>query len=65
MLLTQDFLQTEEDRLVATRGAVALNLVSLYRALGGGWEIREGGLPIDADTRDQMRMRTNWGRLLE
>ena len=66
VLLTQDFLQTEQDRLVSTRGAVALNLVSLYRALGGGWELRPvDHVPIDEQTREQMRKRTNWGKYLD
>jgi NodT family efflux transporter outer membrane factor (OMF) lipoprotein len=65
VLNTQDFLQTEQDRLVSTRGTVALNLVSLYRALGGGWEIRPEHLPLDDKTRNQMRQRTDWGKLID
>jgi NodT family efflux transporter outer membrane factor (OMF) lipoprotein len=65
VLLTDDFLQDEQDRWVSTRGAVALNLVSLYRALGGGWEIRGDGLPIDEQTRKQMKERSNWGKYLD
>src|SRR5262245_37920408 len=36
-----------QDQLAAARGSIALNLVSLYRALGGGWEMRlaRGGGP--------------------
>jgi hypothetical protein len=29
-----------QDRLVATKGEVALSLTALYKALGGGWELR-------------------------
>ena len=64
VLTTQDFLQQEQDRLVSTRGAVALNLVSLYRALGGGWELRTDRAIVDEATQAQMRQRTNWGKLL-
>ena len=35
----------QQDRLAQARGDIALNLISVYRALGGGWEIR---LPRDA-----------------
>src|SRR4029453_18801402 len=51
VLNTQDFLQDEQDRLVSTRGAVALNLISLYRSLGGGWELRADHVQIDQKIR--------------
>jgi hypothetical protein len=52
--------------LVSTRGAVALNLVSLYRALGGGWELRpEDDVPVDEHVREQMKKRTNWGTYIK
>ena len=65
VLSTQDFLQDEQDRLVSTRGAMALNLVSLYRALGGGWELRADQIQIDEKIKEMMRQRTNWGKLLK
>jgi NodT family efflux transporter outer membrane factor (OMF) lipoprotein len=64
VLLTQSFLQKEQDQLVSTRGAIALNLVSLYRSLGGGWELRSDRIQLDEKIRAQMRQRTNWGKLL-
>ena len=42
VLNSQQFLVTEQDRLVFTQGSVALNLVAMYKALGGGWELRIG-----------------------
>lgn len=35
----------DEDRYATTRGDVALALITIYRSLGGGWEIREGYSP--------------------
>lgn len=64
VLDTQRSLQNEQDRLVSTHGAVALNLVSLYRAMGGGWEIRGDRVHLDEKIRAEMRKRTNWGALL-
>jgi NodT family efflux transporter outer membrane factor (OMF) lipoprotein len=58
---TQQFLLTEQDKWVSTRGAVALNLTALYRALGGGWELREGKDFVPPETAKQMRERTYWG----
>jgi NodT family efflux transporter outer membrane factor (OMF) lipoprotein len=64
VLNTQGSLQNEQDRLVSTRGAVALNLVSLYRSMGGGWEIRGDRVHIDEEIQAEMRKRTDWGALL-
>jgi NodT family efflux transporter outer membrane factor (OMF) lipoprotein len=30
----------QQDQLAVARGSIALNLINVYRALGGGWEIR-------------------------
>jgi hypothetical protein len=65
VLTTLVFQLQTEDRLVATRGDVGLNLVALYRALGGGWERRLGDDFVDDETKRQMRERTSWGSLLE
>lgn len=41
----QTLLVQDQDRLARVRGDVALNLISIYKALGGGWEIRNGYEP--------------------
>jgi outer membrane protein TolC len=64
VLNTQQFLVTEQDRLVATRGSVSLNLVAMYKALGGGWELRVGNDFAPVETKKQMVERTSWGRML-
>ena len=33
----------QEDRLAAARGEIALNMIAVYRSLGGGWETRLAG----------------------
>ncbi len=53
-----------ESNLASAMGARANSLVGLYRALGGGWQIREGSRFLDDGTIEEMRQRTNWGRLL-
>ena len=65
VLNTQDFLTDEQSRLVSTRGAVALSLVDLYRALGGGWELRESQDLVPAPIKDQMQARTKWGVMID
>jgi len=64
VLDTQRFLTEQQDNLVFTAGNVDLSLVALYKALGGGWEIREGKPFVSENIKEQMRNRTNWGRLL-
>ena len=57
-------LVVQQDRWVSTRGEIALNLIAMYKALGGGWEIRQGDEFISNENRDEMEERTNWGDLL-
>ena len=42
MLVTQKSLFEQQDKLVASQANVVLNLIRIYKALGGGWPI-EGG----------------------
>ncbi len=65
VLNTQEFQVTQQDLLTATRGDVARNLIAMYKALGGGWELREGKAFVPEETREQMRRRTDWGGLLK
>jgi NodT family efflux transporter outer membrane factor (OMF) lipoprotein len=64
VLNTQEFLVTAQDRLVATRGLVVLNLVALYKALGGGWELRIGQDFAPQETQQQMIERTWWDGMI-
>jgi NodT family efflux transporter outer membrane factor (OMF) lipoprotein len=64
VLVVQQFLLTEQSHLVDTRGLAAQNLIILYRALGGGWELREGNDLVPTDIREQMRKRTDWDGLI-
>jgi NodT family efflux transporter outer membrane factor (OMF) lipoprotein len=50
--------------LVLTQGQVVVSLISTHKSLGGGWELREGMDLVPEETKDQMRERTNWGKLL-
>lgn len=60
----QRVLVVQQDKWVSTRGDIVLNLIAMYKALGGGWEIREGNDFISAENRIEMEERTNWGDLL-
>jgi NodT family efflux transporter outer membrane factor (OMF) lipoprotein len=65
VLTSQQFLVQEQDRWTATRGEVALHLVSTYKALGGGWQIRQDKDFVPIETQQVMRERTDWGDLLK
>ncbi len=51
--------------LIKAEGDVPATLVALYRALGGGWEIRCGNDIVSTDLKQDMAKRTNWGPLLK
>ena len=57
-------LAQQEDAFASATGAVSTNLIALYKALGGGWELRLGKDFISEQTKEEMRQRTNWGNLL-
>ena len=64
VLDAQQNLVLQQDNLVTTTGDVGLNLISLYKALGGGWEMRVGQDFVHGDIKAEMAKRTNWGNLL-
>ena len=64
VLNSQQSLITQQDQATVTRGQIAQNLVGMYRALGGGWQLRAGRDFIPEATKDVMSERTNWGNVL-
>ena len=61
VLDAQRSLLQEQNTLATTRSAVATNLIALYKALGGGWEIRQGQPFINDANQNEMEERTDWG----
>jgi outer membrane protein TolC len=64
VLTAQQALLSQQDSLASTLGTISTSLVGVYRALGGGWEIRESQELVPPDIRAEMEKRTNWGHLL-
>ena len=64
VLVAEQQLLQQQDQLAVTAGEIPSNLVTAYRALGGGWQIREGQAFVPPQTIEAMTRRTNWGRLL-
>jgi NodT family efflux transporter outer membrane factor (OMF) lipoprotein len=65
VLQSQSSLLLQQDALAKARGRVISSLVSTYRSLGGGWQLREGQTYVNEDTLEKMRERTNWGKVLD
>jgi len=64
VLDSQRVLLASQNALIDTRSEAATNLIALYKALGGGWELRPGDRRIAQSMERDMRKRTNWGSLL-
>jgi len=64
VLDAQRSLLQEQNSLAQTSSGVATNLVALYKALGGGWELRQGQQFIPEQMQNEMKDRTNWGDML-
>lgn len=63
VLDAQQLLLQQQDGYLVSRGNAVSSLVSLYKALGGGWDNKRK--PIDPGTRQKMQNRTDWGDLLD
>ena len=64
VLTAEQNLYTAQNNLAMAEGGVSTGLASVYRALGGGWQIRAENEFVPAATAEEMRNRTNWGELL-
>lgn len=64
VLDAQRSLLQEQNRLAKVQSSVASNLIALYKALGGGWEISKGKPFVHEATQKEMTERTSWGDLL-
>jgi outer membrane protein TolC len=60
VLDTQQAKLREDDSLASARGGVTLEVIALYKALGGGWELRAGDDVVPQETKDEMRARMGW-----
>jgi NodT family efflux transporter outer membrane factor (OMF) lipoprotein len=60
VLDTQRALLDSQNRLAGTRSSAVTDLIALYKALGGGWELRQGDPVVPAATAREMQDRTHW-----
>lgn len=64
VLTAEQNLYQAQSSLAAAEGNVSTSLISVFRALGGGWQIRGNTEFVNNATINEMRSRTNWGQLL-
>ncbi len=58
-------LTLRQDEYAQTKGKIATNAISLYKAFGGGWDVDyQNDLLLPEETLDQMKERTDWGNFL-
>ena len=55
---------TVERSFVSQQGSTVMGVVATYRALGGGWQLRNGHDVISEKVKKEMSDRTNWGQML-
>jgi outer membrane protein TolC len=65
LLSTVEKMTLREDAYAQTRGSIANQVVTLYKALGGGWEPFSDLPVVKPATVEQMKSRTDWGDYLE
>jgi len=64
VLDSQRTLVAQQDILVTSRGNLTQSLISLYKAMGGGWEQGRSRPVLDDATRETMGQRSDWKGLL-
>ena len=65
LLSTVEKLIRNEDAYAQNKGALATQLVLLYKSLGGGWQISQNNSYLHEDDRSALSKRSDWGEYLE
>ncbi len=65
VLDSQRALFNQQERLVNSRGARMRDLITLYKALGGGWEQGRERPLVTSEVEAQLRTRADWAPLLD
>lgn len=65
VLNSQQSLVQQQDQLASIQGDAARNAIALFKAMGGGWELRQDKAAIPASIKSDMQKRTDWGGMLD
>lgn len=58
-------LTQKQDQYAQLQGNIAIDTIALYKAMGGGWQIRKGKGFVPDSVKESMGERTDWGNLLD
>lgn len=58
-------LTRQQDQYAQLQGQMATDFIGLYKALGGGWQMRLGKDYVPKAVKEKMQERTDWGRMLQ
>jgi len=64
VLNAQQSLFAQQGRYVANHSSIVSSFISLYLALGGGWQQRDDLDYVDEETRKALQERTDWGDII-
>lgn len=65
VLDSQRSLFNTQDTLTRSNSDITLNLINLYKSVGGGWETRTEQDFVPESVKKQMTNRTDWGNLMK
>jgi len=65
LLTTVEKLTSTQDRYATIKGNLATQVILLYKALGGGWQISKGKSYLSAETAAKMKKRVDWDKYLD
>jgi outer membrane protein TolC len=65
VLDSQRSLFNTQDALTRSNSEITVNLINLYKAVGGGWETRTEQDFVPESVKKQMTERTDWGNLMK
>lgn len=57
-------LTQKQDQYAQLQGRIATSSIALYKALGGGWQMRLNNDFVPRAIKDKMQQRTDWGGML-
>jgi len=65
LLSTVEKLIKNEDSYAINKGNMAIEIVLLYKALGGGWQLRGDNSFVNAEDKSMMKERSDWEGYLD
>lgn len=58
-------LTQKQDQYAQAKGQITTNIIALFKAMGGGWQLRDGKNVVPKEIKSEMENRTDWGNILD